>query len=102
MMKAKTIRSSWFDGFGYRLDCQPYLAGALEAKIVLERLRFRKDPLQTLTAGPGGGIYQGPQFRRVFVDSLKFGGPFVGSSAMLRGDLVNLPLLSRQEAYSPR
>jgi hypothetical protein len=99
-MKTKTIRSSWWEGYGYRLDCQPYLAGALETKLILERLPLRKEPLRILTAGHDRGIYNGPMFRRVYVDSAEYGVPFVGSSTMLRGDLSHLPYLSKNEAHS--
>lgn len=99
-MKIKTVRSSWWEGYGHRLDCQPYLAGALETKIILERLPMRKEALDTLTAGHDGGIYNGPKFSRTYVDSPKYGVPFVGSSAMLYAELTNLPYLSKKEAYS--
>lgn len=99
-MKVKTIRSSWWEGYGYRLDCQPYLQGALETKIILEALSVRKDPLHTVTAGHDGGIYNGPQFTRHYVDSPEFGVPFMGSSAMLRADLSGLPLFSTRHAQS--
>jgi type I restriction enzyme S subunit len=87
------------DGYGYRLDCQPYLGGALEMKVLLERLPLRKDKLQTLTAGFDGGIYNGPKFSRTWVESQEHGVPFVGSSAMLYVDLSDLPLLSKKQAY---
>ncbi len=101
-MITKTIRSSWWEGFGYRLDCQPYLAGALETKILLERLALPKEPLGTLTTGHEGGIYNGPQFRRVYVEAAEFGVPFVGSSSMLYSDFSHLPYLSKDEAHSNR
>jgi hypothetical protein len=99
-MKTNTVRSSWFNAFGYRLDCQPYLAGSLEARVVLEGLSRKREPLHSLTTGYAGGIYNGPQFRRVYVESRRFGVPFLGSSAMLRTDLSSLPLLSKREAFS--
>lgn len=99
-MKVKTIRSSWWEGYGYRLDCQPYLQGALETKVILEQLSVPKDPLRTLTAGHDGGIYNGPQFVRHYVDSPEYGVPFLGSGSMLQADLSGLPLLSRRDAYS--
>src|SRR5882724_3156466 len=102
VMITKTIRSSWWEGFGYRLDCQPYLAGALETKILLDRIALPKEPLGTLTTGHEGGIYNGPQFRRVYVESAEFGVPFVGSSSMLYSDFSHLPYLSKDEAHSNR
>ena len=78
-MKKAVIRSSWMEGYGYRLDCQPYLGGALETKIILERLPLKKEPLSSLTAGYNGGIYNGPYFTRTYVDSNEYGVPFVTS-----------------------
>jgi type I restriction enzyme S subunit len=88
------------DGYGCRLDCQPYLGGALETKMLLETLPLRKDKLHTLTAGFDGGIYNGPKFPRTYVESLEFGVPFLGGSSMLRADLSDLSLLSRKQAES--
>lgn len=101
-MKTAVIRSSWMEGYGYRLDTKPYLGGALEIKILLEKLPFRKDPLHTLTAGFDGGIYNGPHFSRTFVETPEYGVPFVGSSSMLHADLSDLPLLSKKQAASPK
>lgn len=98
-MKNAVIRSSWMDNYGYRLDCSPYLGGALETKILLEKLPLHRDKLQTLTSGFDGGIYNGPKFSRTWVESPEYGVPFVGSSAMLQADLADLPLLSKKLAY---
>ena len=61
-VKNAIIRSSWMSGYGHRLDCQPYVRGSLQTKMLLEKLLFRKDPLHRLTTGLNGGIYNGPQF----------------------------------------
>ena len=98
-MKTAVIRSTWMDGYGYRLDTSPYLGGALETKVLLEKLPLRKDPLHILTAGFDGGIYNGPKFSRTWVESPEYGVPFVGSSAMLYADLSDLPLLSKKQAH---
>lgn len=99
-MKTAIIRSSWMNGYGYRMDCQPYLGGALETKILLEKLPLRKEKLHTLTAGFDGGIYNGPKFPRTYVESREFGVPFVGSSSMLYAELSDLQLLSKKQAAS--
>ncbi|MCB0062186.1 MAG: hypothetical protein KDE19_08730 [Caldilineaceae bacterium] len=99
-MKIKTIPSSWISREGRRLDCGPYMSGALETKIRLEELSARKDSLQSLTKGHNGGIYNGPKFSRTWVDSPEYGVPFVGSSDMLRADLSDLPLLRKKDAES--
>lgn len=101
-MKVKTIPSAWMHRDGRRFDCGPYMSGALEAKIRLEELACRKDRLAELTAGYGGGIYNGPQFVRNFVEDPEYGVPFLGTSSMLRADLSDLPLLRKRDAQSPK
>jgi hypothetical protein len=101
-MRVKTVPSEWIRREGLRMDSNPYLSGALEAKIRLEELGFRKDQLDELTAGHAGGIYNGPQFRRNKVSDPKHGVPFLGTSSMLRADLSMLPLLRKKDAYSSK
>jgi type I restriction enzyme S subunit len=97
-MKTAVIRNTWLEDYGCRLDCQPYLGGALETKILLEKLPLRKDKLHALTTGFDGGIFNGPKFPRTYVDDPQYGVPFLGSSSMLQADLANLPLLSKKQA----
>lgn len=99
---ARIVRSGWFDEGGRRLDCNPYMSGALEARDTLKQLKARKDALSTITAGHAGGIYNGPMFRRNYVDSPEYGVPFISSGSMLQADLANLPLLRRADAESSR
>lgn len=101
-MKVKSIPSSWISRDGLRLDCNPYMSGALEARIRLEELLCRKERLADLTRGHEGGIYNGPQFVRNFVDDPANGVPFLGTSSMLRADLSYLPLLKKKDAHSSR
>jgi type I restriction enzyme S subunit len=89
-------------GYGYRLDCQPYLGGALEAKLLLEALPIRKDKLHTLTSGFDGGIYNGPQFARHYVESAEHGIRFLTGSSMQLADLSEVSLLSKRDALSPK
>ena len=99
---ARVVRSSWLEESGRRLDCNPYMSGALEARDTLRGLRVRKDSLHTLTAGYAGGIYNGPMFKRNYVDSPEHGVPFISSGTMLLADLSTLPLLRRKDAESSR
>lgn len=101
-MKTAIIRSSWMKGYGYRLDTQPYVGGALQTKIFLEELPLRKDPLHTLTKGHDGGIYNGPQFSRNFVEDPKNGVPFLTGSSMQLADISNIRLLSRKDALGTK
>lgn len=99
---ARVVRSSWLEEGGRRLDCNPYMSGALEARDALQALNALKEPLNTLTAGHAGGIYNGPMFVRNYVDSPNHGVPFITSGTMLLGDLSTLPLLRKKDAQSSR
>jgi type I restriction enzyme S subunit len=101
-MKVKSIPSSWISRDGLRLDCNPYMTGALEARIHLEDLACQKQRLADLTKGHAGGIYNGPHFSRQYVEDADHGVPFLGSSSMLQADLSNLPYLRRKDAESPK
>ncbi len=94
--------ASWMQLNGRRLDCNPYLSGAFEAKVRLEKLRAKKQPLSELTTGYKSGIYNGPMFIRNYVDARKYGVPFLTSSSMLLADLSTVGLLSKKDAHSPK
>lgn len=96
-MRAKAIPSAWLERDGRRLDCGPYMSGALEAKVLLERLKVRKDALKGVTANGIAGIFNGPRFARAYVDDPAHGVPFLGSVDILNADLTNLELLSRKQ-----
>lgn len=100
--RARIVRSSWLEEGGRRLDCNPYMSGALEARDTLRQIKVRKDPLRTLTSGYAGGIYNGPMFKRNYVESPEHGVPFISSGSMLLADLRTLPLLRKKDAESPR
>ncbi len=36
------VMSSWMENNGRRLDCNPYLSGAFEAKVILDKLNVKK------------------------------------------------------------
>lgn len=99
---ARIVRSGWLQEGGRRLDCNPYMSGALEARDTLKQLKARKDALSTLTTGHAGGIYNGPVFARIWVDDPRYGVPFLSNSDMLNADLANLPLLQRRYAESKK
>lgn len=92
-MKTAVIRSSWMEGYGYRLDCSPYLGGALETKILLEQLPLRKDKLKEVTTG----IYHAGRESRHWVESPEYGVPFISGSDLQKADLNDLPLISKSQ-----
>ena len=101
-VKFKIVRSAWLEVGGRRLDCNPYMSGAQEARDALHRLSVRKDVLQTLTCGYSSGIYNGPVFSRIWVDDPRYGVPFLGSSDISSSDLSTLPLLKKSYAKSKK
>src|SRR5437016_2665389 len=101
-METSVVPSAWFADESYRLDSKPYTSGAAVTK---HRLSAHKCmALRTLTAGYGGGIYTPPihNFSRNYVTDPRHGVRFVGSTTMLRADLVDLPLLSKRDAHSAK
>ncbi|MBL8919960.1 MAG: hypothetical protein JNJ54_13930 [Myxococcaceae bacterium] len=102
-MKAKSVPSSWLERDGRRLDCNPYMSGALEAKVLLESMQARKDKLQTLTRDGLSGIFHAGRIKRMWVDSPEHGRPFLSSTEILQADLSNLPFISKKAvAENPR
>jgi type I restriction enzyme S subunit len=94
------VMSSWIEDNALRLDSAPYLSGAVEARILLDKLPVQKEPLYELTKGGLRGIFNGPRFPRVYVDDPTYGVPFLGSTDILAADLSYLPLLSRKQVSS--
>lgn len=97
---ARVVRSSWLEEGGRRLDCNPYMSGALEARDKLKSLDAPKEPLKSLTTGYAGGIYNGPMFARHWVEDPRYGVPFLSNSDMMNADLSTLPLLKKSYAES--
>lgn len=94
----KTVPSTWLEIEGRRLDCGPYMSGAIEARQLLKKLDTI--PLNQLTSGHNGGIFNGPRFPRVYVDDPEHGVPFLGSTDILDADLSYLSLLSKKQVGS--
>jgi type I restriction enzyme S subunit len=98
--RVKAVPSTWLESNGRRLDCGPYVSGAIEARELLRR--FTTSPLKGATAGHEGGIYNGPQFARNYVEDSRFGVPFLTTSSLLQADLSLVSYLSRRDAESSK
>ena len=96
----RPIRASMLMTDGWRMDAAPYLSGKTEAVLALARLKT--EPLASLCAGHEGGIFRGPQHRRMFVSDPTTGVPFLGSSDMLMADLSRLPLQNAKYVQSEK
>ena len=94
-IKYRVVPNRWLEKAGYRLDCGPYMSGAIEAKELLKK--HITIPLKDLTFGYHGGIFNGPRFPRTYVDDPYNGVPFLGSTDILSSDLSFLPLLSKKQ-----
>jgi len=90
---ARIVRSGWLEEGGRRLDCNPYMSGALEARDALRRLSVPKQTLGRVTSG----IFHAGREGRLWVHDLHHGVPFLGSSDILNADFGHLPLLSKKQ-----
>lgn len=95
-MKVKSIPSSWIFRDGLRLDCNPYMAGALEARIRLEELAYPKQRLADLCKGGIGGLVNPGRITRQWVMGPAYGVPFLTSSSILQADLSNLRFIAKR------
>lgn len=91
--QCRLVPSTWLEKNGRRLDCGPYLSGAIEAMELIRKIPATKEPLQQLTSG----IFHAGREGRLWVDSPDYGVPFMGSTDILASDLSNLPLISRKQ-----
>ena len=101
-MKTAVIRSSWMEGYGYRLDTKPYVGGALEAKVLLESLPLPKHFVRDLVSPEYGGIYFAGRESVQWVESPELGIPFLRGKDIQVADLSHSPFISkRQVATNP-
>ena len=96
-MKLRTVPSSWFEKEGRRLDCGPYLSGAIEAKVLLEKLPVKKALLCEVTKEGSGGIFHAGREGRTYLNDPAYGVSFLGSTDILAADLSWLPFISKKQ-----
>jgi type I restriction enzyme S subunit len=92
--QVKAVPSTWLENSGRRLDCGPYMSGAIEAKELLRK--HHTEPLSSLT----NDIFHAGRESRIWVESPKYGVPFMGSTDILASDLSYLPLISKKQVTS--
>lgn len=90
---ARIVRSGWLEEGGRRLDCNPYMSGALEARDTLRNLSAPKEYLVDVT----NRIFHAGREGRLWVDNPEFGVPFFGSSDIQNADLASLPLIAKRQ-----
>ncbi len=96
--QCRTIPVSWIEKHGRRLDCGPYMSGAIEARELLEKVPVRKDDLERLTKGGIAGIINAGRITRLWVDDDEHGFPFLSSSDILQADLSNVSFIAKSVA----
>ncbi|MEC8813493.1 MAG: restriction endonuclease subunit S [Pseudomonadota bacterium] len=101
-MKVKEVSSAIIDKEGRRLDCGPYMSGAIETKELLKKLRAKKDHLRSLTENGIGGIINPGRITRIWVDDPAHGYPFLSSTDILHSDLSNVSLIAKSAAKKNR
>ncbi|WP_338585923.1 hypothetical protein [Pseudomonas sp. MAG733B] len=96
---ARIVQSAWLEEGGRRLDCNPYMSGALEARDALKKLACKKDRLADVTLA----MFDSGRESRNWVDDPRYGVRYMGSSAISLADLSALPLISnKQVARNPK
>lgn len=89
---ARIVRSGWLDEGGRRLDCNPYMSGALEARDALKRVQIT-EKLADVTKR----IFHAGREGRIWVEDSKYGVPFMGSSDIRIADFSSLPLIAKKQ-----
>lgn len=89
---ARIVRSGWLQEGGRRLDCNPYMSGALEARDTLKRLPVT-EKLSAVTAR----IFHAGREARLWVSDADHGVPFMGSSDIRVADFSALPLIAKRQ-----
>lgn len=90
--KWKAVRSAWLEEGGRRLDCNPYMSGALEARDTLKRL-----PLTERLSTVAARIFHAGREARLWVEEASYGTPFMGSSDIRVSDFSALPLIANRQ-----
>ena len=82
--------STWLEQQGRRLDCGPYLSGAIEAKVRLDALPVAKAALRGVTAA----LVNAGRIKRMLVSDSGYGRPFLSSTDILLADLGYVSIIS--------
>jgi type I restriction enzyme S subunit len=93
-MIIKEIPSTWIQREGLRLDCGPYKTGAIEAKYKLECLGIEKDSVVKVTKGGIKGIIHAGRLKRIWVDEIEHGYPFLTTTNIHNSSLERVSLIA--------
>ncbi|MFT4929625.1 MAG: hypothetical protein ACI8WB_005760, partial [Phenylobacterium sp.] len=93
-MKTTIVKSDWIQNEGHRLDCGPYIGGAIEIKYELESLKGKSPKLKEVVASRFGGIYHAGRYKRLWLNDEAYGVPFLSSRDVMQSDLSKLNLIA--------
>jgi len=96
-MIIRTIPSTWIAEEEHRLDCGPFVKGAIEARKRIESLKYPKDHLVELTRDGINGIYHVGQDKLVWAKDETYGIPFLGSADILKAEFSYQPFISKKQ-----
>jgi type I restriction enzyme S subunit len=99
-VKVKEVPFSWIPRSGHRLDVEPFVGGAVEARLALESLKGEAQPLHAVTAGGMSGIVHAGRIKRQWVEDPRYGTRFLSSTDILRADLTHCSLISNKAVRS--
>lgn len=88
----RPVTSAWLSKEAHRLDAPPFLSGAVEARVLLDKLHAPKQPLRDVSLN----LLNPGRTSRTWVTDPEFGIPFLRSSDILAADLSRLPLISKK------
>ena len=94
-MRTQIVQKSWLIEAGHRLDCSPFMSGAIEAKYILKSVK-NVDELSHLTIGGKSGVYHAGRYKRIWVDDPKLGVPFMSSTNVLNSDIAGFTFISKK------
>ena len=89
-MKEKLVRSTWLELEGRRLDCGPYLSGAMEAKVLLTALPVATAALAQLTTA----LVNAGRVARTLISDPRHGRRFLSSTDILLADLSHVSIIA--------
>jgi type I restriction enzyme S subunit len=90
------VPSSWIERSGLRLDCPPYVSGAVEARERLNALTGGCQRLCDVTRGGISGLVNAGRIKRLWVQDPAHGTPFLSSTDILKADISRLSLISNK------
>ena len=95
-MRIKTLNSLWIHEAGYRLDSNPYMSGAIEAKVTIEAANLEKADLVELTHGGSDGLINPGRIKRIWAKSSDHGRKFLSSTDILKSNQSYIRAISEK------